>query len=126
MMRFFFSCGVWGWPLLAMAIAVLVLSIRKAVEVFGGGSSIVTPERGLNGILFWGAMSAVTGLLGQASGLYNALRAISKADAISPPIVALGIAESFTTTLFGLTVFIVAAIIWWVLSSRCRRLAHGE
>lgn len=125
MMRFFLSCGIWAWPILVMAIAILVLAVRKSVELYGSAAGGPGLDRGLHAILFWGAMSAVTGVLGQASGIYNAMRAISRADAVSPPIVAMGIAESFTSTIFGLTVFILAAIIWFVLYTRYRRLDSG-
>lgn len=36
------------------------------------------PQR-LNTILFWGIIAAVTGLLGQYSGMYNGLNAIAQA-----------------------------------------------
>ena len=123
MTRFFLACGVWGWPLLAMAIAILVLTIKKAVDLYGGGDrSRARLERGLHAILFWGVMSAVTGVLGQISGIYKALQVIIRAEAISPRVIAMGLAESFTSTLFGLTVLVAAALLWFILYTRYRRL----
>ncbi|MBN1827248.1 MAG: MotA/TolQ/ExbB proton channel family protein [Candidatus Eisenbacteria bacterium] len=123
MLRFFLCCGFWGWPLLAMAVAVLILSIKKAVDLFGGaGRSRARLERGLHSILFWGCLSAVTGVLGQISGIYNAVNIIVRAEAISPRVIAMGLAESFTSTLFGLTTLVFAALFWFVLYSRFRRL----
>ena len=74
----------------------------------------------------WGAVSAVFGFPGQIKGLYNALNVIARAAEISPQITAMGFAESFTTTLYGLTTLLVAAILWFVLNARYRRLAAGR
>lgn len=131
MVAFFQTCGPFGWPLLILAIVNVVLIIRKAIQLFGAritpGARIVsgaTLESGLNAILFWGAISAVLGFLGQYSGIYNALHAIMAARAISPNVVAMGFAESFSTTLFGLTIFVFSAIAWFVLHSRYQQLSR--
>jgi biopolymer transport protein ExbB/TolQ len=134
MLRFFLQCGPYGWPLLILAIVNVVLIVRKAVQLFGGRGAAAfssadaqdamgaTLESGLNAILFWGAISAVLGFLGQYSGIYKALQAIQGARAISPNVVAQGFAESFSTTLFGLTIFVFSAITWFVLYSRTQQL----
>ena len=134
MLRFFLQCGPYGWPLLILAVVNVVLIVRKAVQLFGarGAATLssadvqdaagATFESGLNAILFWGAMSAVLGFLGQYSGIYKALQAIQGARAISPNVVAAGFAESFTTTLFGLTIFVFSAIAWFVLYGRTQQL----
>jgi hypothetical protein len=138
MLGFFLQCGPYGWPLLILAVVNIVLVVRKAIQLFGGAGAAgaqadaggqfagvrggATLESGLNAILFWGAMSAVLGFLGQYSGIYKALNIIRGARAISPNVVAAGFAESFTTTLFGLTIFVFSAIAWFVLYSRYQQL----
>jgi biopolymer transport protein ExbB/TolQ len=54
--------------------------------------------------------------------VYRALNVISTAREIDAKIVAMGFAESLTTTIFGLVVLVVSAIIWFVLFARCRKL----
>jgi biopolymer transport protein ExbB/TolQ len=123
-MQFILEMGMFRIPLIILALVVVGLSIKKFIDLSKGKD--LTPargERGLHAILFWGGISAVLGILGQTSGLYNALSAIGRAKQIDPTLVARGFAESFTTTLFGLTVFFFSGIIWFVLFSKYRKLA---
>ena len=115
--------GIFGFPLIIISVVVVALAIKKAVDLFGGGDlETARLENGLHAIIFWGGVGAVLGVLGQASGIYNALGVISRASEISPQITAMGLAESFTTTIFGLTILIVSAILWFVLYTRYRRV----
>ena len=123
MMRLFEAGGPYMIPLTVLAGVVVVLSIRSAIELFVRGGR--DPERlalGLDAILFWGSISAVLGLLGQFSGLYRSLQVIRHAAVVSPQFVAQGIAQSLITTLFGLSILAVSAIIWFGLTSRLNRL----
>lgn len=124
-MRIFFQMGMWG-PLLAIvAVVVLVTIVRASLRL-----SKMTPENkssvgtSIHAVLFWGGVSVLLGLIGQNSGLYNALTAISKAPEISPAVVAAGFAESLTTTLFGMTTLLVAAIAWFSLLVRYRLVSQ--
>ena len=122
MKTFFMEAGVMAWPILLIAITNLILAIRGIALISGG-----RPERraaalhATNGILFWGALAVVFGFLGQHTGLYNALTVISGAEQISPSLVAKGLAESFTTTIFGMNVLILSAIAWFALRAWHRR-----
>ena len=121
MAYFFRSMGVFLFPMLLITAVILVLAIRKAVDLFGGKD--LPPhrlEKGLHAILFWGLVAAVFGFLGQITGIYNALSVIVRATEISPNKIAMGFAESFTTTIFGLEVGLIAAIIWFVLYRKYR------
>jgi biopolymer transport protein ExbB/TolQ len=123
MSYFFASMGVFGIPMIVIALAILVLVIRKAVDLWGRKD--LSPgrlESGLHAILFWGAVSALFGVLGQLMGIYRSLGVIMGAKEISPNMVARGFAESFTTTIFGLEILLVSAIIWFVLYGRYRKL----
>jgi len=123
-MPYFFSAmGVFFFPLVLICVVNIVLAIRKAADLYGStlkaGPRL---ERGLHAILFWGAVAAVLGVLGQSIGIYNALGAISRAAEISPAVVARGFAESFTTTIFGLVILIVSAILWFIFLRRYRSI----
>jgi len=122
MIRYFFAMGPYGWPLMLLLVVNVVLAIVVAVRL---ADRTRRPDAALanrlNAILFWGAIGMVLGFLGQYAGIYRALHAILGASEISPRIVAIGFAESFTTTLFGLQLFIASAIAWFVLSSRYRK-----
>lgn len=126
MLSFFKQTGVWGFPLLVITVANVVLVIRSAVRMTGA-----TPEtaprivNGINAVLFWGAFAAVLGFLGQFTGIYNALGAIINATEIAPRLVMLGLRESFTSTLWGLNLLVWSAVAWAILQGWYRRRAAG-
>jgi biopolymer transport protein ExbB/TolQ len=126
MAHFFKSMGVFGLPMIIISIVIAVLIIKKAVDLWV--KKDLPHSRlagGLHAILFWGAVSAVFGVLGQITGIYNALGAIIKATAINPNLVAQGFAESFTTTIFGLEILLISAIAWFILLARYRKLTSS-
>ena len=126
MVYFFRSMGVFLFPMLIIAGVILFLAIRKSVDLFGGRD--LPPnrlEKGLHAILFWGIVAAVLGFLGQISGIYNALGVIFRATEISPKVIAMGFAESFTTTIFGIEIGLVAAIVWFVLYRKYRNMVSA-
>ncbi len=126
MSRFFLEGGVLMWPILFIAITNLVLLIRVAVRLAGGRPEDAPGTiHSINAILFWGALAAVIGFLGQHTGLYHAMSAIARAKAIAPNLVAMGFAESLTTTIAGMTVLVFSALAWFGLGAWHRR-AHGE
>jgi biopolymer transport protein ExbB/TolQ len=123
MVSYIQKMGPFGPLLLVLAVVIAVLSIKKAIDLFARtGLTHDQLGSGLHAILFWGAVSAALGVLGQLSGVYRALNVISTAREIDAKIVAMGFAESLTTTIFGLVVLVVSAIIWFVLFARCRKL----
>ena len=116
MLYFLKISGIFIWPLMLMLLLVLVSIVRAATTIGGNADREVTARR-LTAILFWGALSAVLGLLGQFSGLYKALGVISHATEISPAVVAMGFKESFSTSLFGFVTLVLASLAWVVLRS---------
>jgi biopolymer transport protein ExbB/TolQ len=117
MFTFLKQCGPFGVPLLIITIANFVIAVRCAVKIAREGTERDPAiSNGLNAVLFWGALGAVLGLLGQYTGIYNALGAIIRASEISPRVVATGFRESFTTTLWGLNLLVWSSVAWGVLS----------
>lgn len=127
MFVFFQKCGPYGWLLLAMTVTNTVLFILTLMKLLGDRKGPAPGlQHRLNAILFWGVIAAVTGLLGQYHGIYNALNAIIRATEISPSVIAMGFAESFTTTLWGLVLCVVSAVVWMLLSGPVRKLDTGR
>ena len=108
--------GPTGTLIVILSLVIAALVVRRAIQL---SRRSFTPgpawEAGLNSILFWGAFTAVLGFLGQCLGIYHALTEISHASEISPTVVAMGFYISFTPTLLGLTVLVVAALCWYAL-----------
>jgi biopolymer transport protein ExbB/TolQ len=124
MIQFFLEGGMMMWFLLIIAVVILVLSIRKAIQLYGK-QELPKPalETGINAIVFWGAISAIVGFFAHYLGLYYAMLAINRANDISPAIVAYGYSMSLITILTGLTIFIISAVIWFVLRWRYKQIS---
>ena len=123
MVHFFMSGGPFMWLLLIAAIIVVVLFIKKALELFSSKEADkAVLKNGINTILFWGGISVVLGFFAHFLGVYNSMRVISRAHEISPAVIAEGYAISLTTILFGLTIFIFAALFWAILHWRYNQL----
>lgn len=127
MSEFFASGGVMMWPILAVALGVLWIAVRTGVRLAGAGSGPggSTPEgatapevaRGLQGILFWGAMAVVLGFLGTTVGVVVMARAVALAGAVEAPLIWGGVGVALVTLAFGLAVFLLAALLWFLLRS---------
>lgn len=128
MMEAFSNGGIMMWPMLAVAIGILVLAARAAARLHGGGPP-ADVDRWLQAILFWGAMAVLLGLLGTIVGVVVMAQAISLAGSVEPPLVWSGFAVSLTTLVFGLLIFLFAAFAWFGLrrwSQRGGRVAAGH
>ncbi len=123
MLYYFQAGGPFMWLLLVMLIIVLVLSIVRGMQVFSTKEKNKKQlENGINSILFWGGYSVVVGFFAHFLGIMYAMQAIQAASDISPAIVAGGYSISLITILFGLIVFMIAALIWFVLRVFVNRL----
>jgi len=126
-MNFILEGGIFMWPLLIIAIAVVVIAVRKASDLYmKEGLSKQQLEKGINTILFWGAFSIVLGFFAHFMGVYNAMLAIQQASNISPAIVASGYGMSLITILFGFVIFIVSLLLWGVFRARFNSLMIAE
>jgi biopolymer transport protein ExbB/TolQ len=118
--------GPFGLLAAILGLVVLVLVVMKTAQL---SRRSMTPgqawESSLNTILFWGAYAAVLGFLGQCYGIYEAMLAIRQAGELSPVVVAIGFAVSFTSTLIGLAVLAFAALCWFALRHWSQRVTVG-
>ena len=127
MLLYIKQMGPFGYLMIIISVVIAALAIKKAIDLFGGRDRAAADlERGLHAILFWGVVEAVLGVLGQISGIYNALNAIYRAKEIDPRIIYMGFAESFTTTLYGLGALLLSAIVWFALFMRYKRLTAAK
>jgi len=113
--------GTYMLPMMLFAIIIFVLAIKKVIDLFFKKNlTTLQLEKGINAILFWGAISALLGFLGHYHGLYEAMKAISQAHDISPAIVSMGYAISLITILSGLWIFFVSAVLWFFFRWRVK------
>jgi biopolymer transport protein ExbB/TolQ len=124
MIKMFVSGGYWMWVILIIAITNIVLTIKNAIEIRRAGTSgKVSDGSGINAIMFWGGIGAAAGFLAQITGIYLGINAILAADDISLMVVAKGLACALTPTIFGLWVFILSALAWFLLRIWFRAVA---
>ena len=117
MKEFIVTGGPFMYPLIIIIFANVILAILSGIQLYLKNNWQSVQHR-VNAILFWGCIALVTGFLGQFSGIYLAVNIIMNATEISPPIVLMGFAQTFTTSISGMWILTVSAIMWFILRGR--------
>ena len=68
-----------------------------------------------------GLFAFVLGMLGQFLGLFQAFDIISSGMEISPAIMAQGVKVSMVTSIYGMIIFLIAYLLWFILKSLAER-----
>jgi hypothetical protein len=116
--------GYMMWPLIAIAIAVLGLSVWSWTSLPGNRTAAdAVVETRIDSVLFWGAYGVVLGILGTLIGIAQAASAIQAfgAETVSAALVWGGIQVAMITVIFGFLIFSVALVAWFALRVRYRR-----
>lgn len=124
MMELMYQGGYMMWVILAATLLILSLAAWAGVRTakLSGPNAVV--ETAIDAVLFWGVWVVVIGLLGTFVGIYQAAGVLETVGgAASAGLIWGGIKVSLTTTVFGLLVFSVAALLWMGLRTRYRRVA---
>jgi uncharacterized membrane protein len=124
MIQFFREGGEMMWLFVLLVLIIVYLSIKKLIQLYGQQDlPKSTLETGINAIIFWGAISAILGFFAHYLGVYYAMQAIYRANDISPAIVAQGYSMSLITILTGLIIFLLSAVIWFILRWRFKQIS---
>lgn len=107
--------GIVMYPLLVIAIGIVALAGRTAWLLARSERAAAEVERPLQGVLFWGGFSVVLGLLGTTIGVIQMAQAIMLAGQVEATLVWGGFGVSLVTLIFGLLIFLVAALLWFML-----------
>ena len=111
------SLGPYKIPLAAVLLIVLVLIIYSTyLKIRKTTPDDQTLRKSLNTLLVLGSLNLALGMIGQITGIWDAIDAIKAAADINVDIVLTGIKVSFGTTIFGLATFMIAAIAWLLLT----------
>lgn len=121
MMTFMQQGGYVMWLILAVGLLILGLAVWTGGRTSRLPSPDAVVEARIDAILFWGVWVVVIGLLGTFVGIYQAAGVIEQAGGASTSLIWGGIRLSLTTTVFGLLVFSIAALLWMGLRARYRR-----
>ena len=116
MIRLLVLGGPYARVLALLAVVVVVLAVKKAIDLFGRSATAREGSaRGVDAILFWGSLTAIFGFLGQWIGIYKAANALADYGLADPKLVLMGFGESLGTSVFGLFALVVAAFLWFGL-----------
>lgn len=121
MSEFIRQGGFFMWPILVIAILIVGLAAWAFLRMRRVEGPDVLLETGIDAVLFWGVWVVVVGLLGTFGGIYQAAGAIEQAGTAPASLVWGGIKVALTTTLLGLLVFSLAALMWLGLRVGYRR-----
>lgn len=98
-----------------MFLASLLFAIRASVAVFSKGEKGEQVNSKLNYVKSFGLLALVTGILGQLIGMYSAFSAIEQMGEVSQAMLAGGLKVSSITTIYGLLIFVITRLIWFVI-----------
>jgi hypothetical protein len=111
------SLGPYKIPLAIVFLIVLALIIYTTYLKIRKTTPDHQPFRkNLNTLLVLGSFNLALGMIGQITGIWEAIAAIKAAGDINLDIVLTGIKISFGTTIFGLATFMLATIAWLLLT----------
>lgn len=94
------------------ALLVLVVTFVKVNDLFIRKN---IDKKGLTGILFFGSLAPLIGIIWQMIGMMRAFTAIQEAADISPAIVIGGLKLSMYGPLYGFIVLFFSALFWFLL-----------
>jgi biopolymer transport protein ExbB/TolQ len=118
----FLSGGILMYPLLVIALGVVLLAARAGWLLRRAERPAAELDQRLQAIVFWGGMSVVLGLLGTSLGLAQMAHAVRLAGAVEPPLLWTGFAMALVTLVFGLSIFALALLLWFPL----RQLSQSQ
>jgi biopolymer transport protein ExbB/TolQ len=111
-----------------MGILTLILVTVVAVGIINGlpvlKGNCLSQEicyRKISYIKSVGLFALIFGILGQMIGLYSAFAAIEQMGGVSPAMLAGGLKVSSITTIYGLVIYVIALLIWFLFSLRLEK-----
>jgi hypothetical protein len=110
--------------LFLILLSVIILSVIGFIQAYGKQSpNLPRLNNIILAIRFLGGFAPVWGILGQGIGVYSACVAIQEIQDVSPALLAGGFQVSMITALYGLIIFLVSRIFWFILKSRLNTLS---
>ena len=100
--------------ILFMSILTITLAVSLGLSAFHLIKK-TQDENQLALIKSVGLFALVFGILGQFIGLYSALEHISQVESVSSAMLAGGIRVSSITSIYGMIIFVVSYLMWFIL-----------
>jgi hypothetical protein len=117
------AIGFTRWPISFCFAVLVILAIWSALKLFRSDAKPdLRTKAWLDGVLVFGALAFLLGILGAISGIILSLQAVEAAGAMRGPVMAPGIKVTLLSSSFGTVTFLFAVFIWYVLQLRWRLL----
>ena len=127
MFRYFIEGGPLFMGILTIVLLViLVIAVINGAPLLSNKSS--SNDQRINRLGFMkslGLFAFVLGMLGQFLGLFQAFDIISSGMEISPAIMAQGVKVSMVTSIYGMIIFLIAYLLWFILKSLAARKSQA-
>lgn len=105
--------------LFLVLIAVIILAVIGFIQAYSKQNpNLPRLTNIVLAIRFLGGFAPVWGILGQGVGMYEACDAIQEMGDVSPAMLAGGFQVSMITVLYGLIIFLISRIFWFILKSK--------
>jgi len=123
MFRYFIEGGPLFMGMLSVVfLVILVIAVINGAPLLSK-TSVADDQhiKRLGIIKSLGLFAFVLGMLGQFLGLFQAFDIISSGMEISPAIMAQGVKVSMVTSIYGMIIFLVAYLLWFILKTLAER-----
>jgi hypothetical protein len=102
--------------LVCITLVIWGLVLRTLWHLFvRGGSNAPVIQSCLDGLLFWGGLAIIIGVLGSVVGYHKIMTALVKRGVANPIAIWIGSAEGLVSSIAGLLVLAVAGACWYLL-----------
>jgi len=118
MFNYFYMGGPLFMSLITLAgLVMLGWTIKVVLDYF---ASRPIHKQAVNSIPIAGSLAFIMGILAQAIGLYQAMRAIEAAGDVSPALIYGGFKVSLIAPIYGMMLFVISLILWLAFSFTAR------
>ncbi len=95
-----------------------ILTIELSVIIFLVLKAFLNKDPKSSNIRSVGLLAAITGVLGQLIGLFQAFDVISQVGTVSPALLAGGLKVSMITTIYGVIIYMIAIVLTLILKMK--------
>ncbi len=117
------AIGFTRWPMSFCFVLLAILGLWSALKLFRPGAlPDLRTKAWLDGVLVWGFLAFLNGLLGAVVGIILMIQSIEAAGAVRPTAIAPGAKATLLSSSFGTMIFALAVFFWFILQLRWRLL----
>lgn len=121
------AIGFFRWPMSLCFFLVVLLGLWSALKLFRPGASPeLRTKAWLDGVLVWGFLAFLNGILGGVVGIILSIQSVEAVGAFQGTAMAPGIKMTLLSILFGTMILGFAVLVWYVLQFRWRLLQAAE